>query len=349
MGDHVRFLEHLYPTLFSRFNASASLGTIAHSEGGKVSLRINAGSNNYAGFGSVDEHTEVFLKALMDSNIPLANTTANQPFIEAYEAEMKKTYQSADAIHTVSGYTANMIAFAGMTTPDTIWLMDSHSHNSMFMGARLSKSKAIVKFDHNDMDSLELKLQEFQGENATIVVALEGLYSMSGSYPDAYRLAQLKQEYNFDILCDECHSFCSIGEKGTGFVEQCVDLDPEHRSIPDFIDVRTGGMGKSVGCHGGWITCTEKYRDALRKKSEEYRSEEDPIFLPAILGCLYTILHREVVVTKLHRIRQMVTYARDTLTNAGLHVYGDYPSPIVVVYCGSMLKAPALANKALEV
>jgi len=212
MGDHVRFLEHLYPTLFSRFNVSASLGTIAHAEDDKISLRINAGSNNYAGFGSVDEHTEVLMKALMDSNIPLSDRNANQPFIEAYEAEMRNIYQSDDALHTVSGYTANMIAFAGMTTPETIWLMDSHSHNSMFMGARLAKPKFIIKFEHNDMDSLELRLQELKDEEGPIIVALEGLYSMSGCYPDAYRLAQLKLDYKFDILCDECHSLFSIGE-----------------------------------------------------------------------------------------------------------------------------------------
>jgi len=131
-------------------------------------------------------------------------------------------------------------------------------------------------------------------------------------------------------------------------VEQCIDLDPKNRPLADFIDVRTGGMGKSAGCHGGWITCTKKYRERLRKKSEQYRAQEDPVFLPAIVGCLYTLLHRQVAITKLHRIRQMVAYARETLTTAGLHVYGDFPSPIVVVYCGSILKTPLLANKALQ-
>jgi serine palmitoyltransferase len=180
-----------------------------------------------------------------------------------------------------------------------------------------------------------------------VIDCIPSSHSMSGAYPDALPLYNLKNKYNFTLLSDECHSFLAIGRTGRGFYEQYCD---DHEMIPDFVDVRTGGFGKSMGSHGGWITCTKKYAARMRERQIQFQKEgEDPLFICSLLFNLYNLYRLEIVYPQLHMLHAGVDYMRTELIKAGLYIYGQRPSPIVAVGCGRLTTAGSISVIAYKV
>lgn len=146
---------------------------------------------------------------------------------------------------------------------------DELSHNSLIMGIRNSRRKAIVSFKHNDLASLEAALvrirrggkhtavprnhSSFQHHQTTaaatptlqeILIVVEGLYSMDGDVCPLTNLLDLAHAYDALVIVDEAHSTGIYGARGEGLVG-ALGLG-SHPSLLGVIHT----FGKALGVHG---------------------------------------------------------------------------------------------------
>jgi acyl carrier protein len=145
---------------------------------------------------------------------------------------------------------------------DGVILLDRAAHTSMQEAAQLAKSRGTVVdwFDHNDPRDLERRL-ELHGERPRKIIAVDGVYSMSGAYPPLPDFARLARKHGARVYVDDAHGLGVIGEnptpdnpygnRGNGIVRHFgLRYDEEI--------VYVGGMSKAFSSMAAFVSCTDE-------------------------------------------------------------------------------------------
>ncbi|KAF2093019.1 PLP-dependent transferase [Rhizodiscina lignyota] len=299
----------------------------------KILYKINAASNSYSSLIRLDENCLALEEKALKELMPQASHTFSRKLVKALEGEIAEFVGDTYGMVTSTGYTANVAAMIAITGPRTIWLLDSDSHNSMITSARAAGALRLVKFENNNFEDLEDKLRMVQYDCDEIIVGIEGLYSMSGYYPNLHELAKLKQKYNFTVFCDECHSFLTLGREGRGILEHSRYLGGY---MEDIVDIRTSGLAKSAGALGGYIGVkTAKHDKLIRGWLNEMVEEgTEPVPLCSVIQTLYWMRCIKLLPPTLKRLHHMSNFVRQQLKLAGFKVFGHVDSPIVAIHVG---------------
>ncbi len=138
--------------------------------------------------------------------------------------------------------------------------VDEYAHGCLHDGARLARGEDS-RFRHNDLDDLERQLRACPPEQAKLI-AVDGVYGMSGDLAPLPELVELKNRYGAQLLVDDAHGTGVLGENGRG--------TPEHFGVEDEIDLHGGTFAKSFGTFGGYIAGPERVIRYLRFQSPAY-------------------------------------------------------------------------------
>jgi 7-keto-8-aminopelargonate synthetase-like enzyme len=84
-----------------------------------------------------------------------------------------------------------------------------------------------------------------------VVVAIEGVYSMDGDYPDLPRFIAVKKRHDALLYVDEAHSLGTMGPEGRGICD-FFDADPADG------DLWMGTISKALGAGGGYLAGAER-------------------------------------------------------------------------------------------
>jgi len=145
---------------------------------------------------------------------------------------------------------------------DSVILLDRAAHNSMQEAAQLAKARgaAVDWFDHNDPKDLERRLELHQGRFRKII-AVDGVYSMSGAYPPLPEFVRLARKHGARVYVDDAHGLGVIGEnptpdnpygdRGNGVVRYFGLRHDE-----DIVYV--GGMSKAFSSMVAFVTCADE-------------------------------------------------------------------------------------------
>ena len=79
-----------------------------------------------------------------------------------------------------------------------------------------------------------------------MLIAIEGVYSMDGDYPDLPRFIEVKKRHKALLMIDEAHSIGVLGPHGRGIGEH-FGVDPSD------VDIWMGTLSKALGSCGGYI------------------------------------------------------------------------------------------------
>ncbi|KAK5111425.1 hypothetical protein LTR85_012155 [Meristemomyces frigidus] len=120
--------------------------------------RINAASNLYSGHAARGERVLELHRRAMCSILPQSDAAASKPLLDLLGKEIADLHGDKFGMVTPSGYSANVVAMVAIANPQTIWLMDAASHNSMFLAARASSANDVIRFKSNDFADLEAKI-----------------------------------------------------------------------------------------------------------------------------------------------------------------------------------------------
>jgi acyl carrier protein len=145
---------------------------------------------------------------------------------------------------------------------DGVILLDRATHNSVKEAAQLAGARGtnVDWFHHNDPKDLERRL-ELHRERPRKVIAINGVYSMSGTYPPLPELLRLARKHGARVYIDDAHGLGVIGqnptpdnpygERGNGIVRY-FGL----RYGDDIIYV--GGMSKAFSSLVAFVTCADE-------------------------------------------------------------------------------------------
>eukprot|EP00611_Tribonema_gayanum_P020739 TRINITY_DN3852_c0_g1_i3.p1 TRINITY_DN3852_c0_g1~~TRINITY_DN3852_c0_g1_i3.p1 ORF type:complete len:510 (-),score=176.13 TRINITY_DN3852_c0_g1_i3:1864-3246(-) len=302
---------------------------------------LNLGSYNYLGFADDWQTTckPHVLPVLED--LPVACGTNRADFgttrvHKQLEELVARFLGKEDAVVFNMGYATNSSGIPMLAGKGTLVVSDSLNHMSIVSGCRTSGAHIRV-FKHNSCADLEAVLREAivlgmprsRRPWKKIIVMIEGIYSMEGEIVDLKGLVEVAKRYRAYVYLDEAHSIGALGKTGRGACEYC-GVDPAD------VDVLMGTFTKSFGGMGGYIAGSAALCAHLRDQCPAFvcHSALSPVVAQQVYVALRIIMGEDgtgVGAAKLRRLRDNANYVRARLEAMGLHVYGDYNSPVIPV------------------
>jgi 8-amino-7-oxononanoate synthase len=222
-------------------------------------LRINGQlidfcSNDYLGFAHSPKLAQLIQNELTNY-AGLHNGSTGSRLLAGntlYAQELEKqlaTYHNSEAgLLFNSGYDANLGFLSCLPQRGDTVIHDELAHASIIDGIRLSHA-ARHSFKHNDLDSLEKKLQTAKG---ICYVVVESVYSMDGDLAPLTAIASLVSQYDAALIVDEAHA---LGVFGKGLVNEL--------QLENFVLARVITFGKALGCHGAIVLGSDHLRNYL--------------------------------------------------------------------------------------
>jgi 7-keto-8-aminopelargonate synthetase-like enzyme len=248
-----------------------------------------------------------------------ANITAEEKIARWLGTEASLIYPSVTL--------ANLGAIPGLVGRQDLLVVDEHAHNSIQEGAKIAKANGtrVVNFSHCDPGDLERVLRASIPYRIA-VVAIDGVYSMSGALPPLAELNRVAQEQDAVLYVDDAHATAVLGEQGRGTV-----LEALGNYDNTFV---VGSLSKGFSCAGGFIGCTEEFKLLLKMRSNTYifGGPVVPAYLEAVCTVCDILMSPEYEQLKF-RLRSNCQRLTAGFQRLGLAVLGG-ETPIVSVLVG---------------
>ncbi len=223
---------------------------------------------------------------------------------------------------------ANTGALPGLATRHDVIVADQHAHNSIDEGMRIAKARGvrIAKFAHNDPGDLDKTLSSLAPFRHAIV-AVDGVYSMSGQLPPLTDFQTVAQAHNGFLYVDDAHGTGVLGAAGRGTVRDALGNYDNTLVV--------GSLSKAVSCLGGFVAGSRAAIDLLKLRSNSliFGGPVPPPYLVAVCAAIDVLNSPEY--DRLRgaldtNVRRLV----DGATALGLTVLGA-AVPIVSVLAGA--------------
>ena len=314
---------------------SSSDGPIVTVEGRQV---LMLGSNNYLG---LTHHPEV-VKAAHDAIDRYGSACTGSRFLngnldlhERLETELAEFTGREEALVFSSGVLANIgtLGLLGGSQGAVVFLA-SDDHASLFDGARLSHGRIAI-FD--DMDDLERKLA-LRPSWSNAIVAVDGVFSMTGRVIDLQRLAALKRRFGFRLYLDDAHGFGVLGTQGRGTAESL--------GLSGDVDLMFATFSKALASVGGFVAGDKPVIEYLRHNVRTliFSAALPPTSTAAALAALH-VMQKDPGIFE--RMWENVAFFKRGVEALGYHTLGTR-TPIVPLWIGSEARAFQFCREAFD-
>ena len=139
------------------------------------------GSNSYLGLTNHPKIKEAAIEATKKYGSGCAGSRFLNGTLDIHvelERKLAEFVGKEEALIFSAGFNVNMGVVSMLTGREDYLLFDELDHASIMAGKQMSFSKAL-KFKHNDMESLEKKLQMCEPDKIKMIV-VDGVFSMEG-------------------------------------------------------------------------------------------------------------------------------------------------------------------------
>jgi glycine C-acetyltransferase len=243
---------------------------------------LNFCANNYLGLSSHPKTIEAVKKYIDSHGYGMSSVRficGTQDIHKELEQKLADFLGTEDTILYVAAFDANGGVFEPLFGEQDAIISDALNHASIIDGVRLCKAQRY-RYEHNDMQDLEAKLQESSGARSRVIVT-DGVFSMDGTIAQLDVICELADKYNAIVLIDESHASGFMGKTGRG--------THEHKGVMGRIDLITGTLGKALGgASGGFTSGRKEVIELLRQRSRPYLFSNT--LAPAITGASIAVL-----------------------------------------------------------
>lgn len=301
---------------------------------------LNFCANNYLGLSSHPKVIEAAHRAIDTHGYGMSSVRficGTQDIHKELEKKLADFLGTEDTILYVAAFDANGGVFEPLFNELDSIISDSLNHASIIDGVRLCKAQRL-RYEHNNMEDLEKKLQESRHCRSRIIVT-DGSFSMDGTIAQLDKICDLADQYNAIVMIDESHSSGFLGKTGRG--------THEYHNVMGRIDIITGTLGKALGgASGGFTSGKKEVIEMLRQRSRPYLFSNT--VAPSIVGASITVLDMLTETTELRdKLENNTRYFRTKMTEAGFDIKpGDHPIVPIMLY--DALVAQNFAAKLLE-
>lgn len=250
-----------------------------------------------------------------------------------FEKEFADLVGKPSACLFPTGYTANVGAIAGILGKNDVVVIDQLCHASIVDGARLCGAK-IRTFQHNNPADLEAVLKSEVSPYHSILVVLEGVYSMGEGAAPVAEVVRMAKKYNALVLVDEAHSFGFYGKGGAGI---CAA-----QGVTEEVDFIMTTLSKALGSLGGVVAASQEHVDLMKSSSRAYifQASISPADMAAALTALRRIRSDDALRA---RLWDTTRYMRQRFEDAGYDL-GTGDGPIVTPHFSDKDKLYAIVQ-----
>ncbi|MCP4458691.1 MAG: pyridoxal phosphate-dependent aminotransferase family protein [Cytophagales bacterium] len=305
--------------------------------GGKKVLMF--GSNSYLGLTNHPVVKEATIKAIEKYGSGSGGSRFLNGTMDIHvelEERMAKFLGKEAALAYSTGFQVNIGVIPTITGTDDFILCDRNNHASIIEGSRLSKAKTLF-FKHNDMQSLEKKLQ-YCPSDAFKLIVVDGVFSMEGDIANLPEIVLLAKQYNATVMSDCAHGVGVIGKQGRG--------TSSHFGLTDDVELIGGTFSKSMASLGGFIASDIDTINFIKHQSRAFifSASMTPASVASVIAALDILESDDSV---LDRLWENTDYAKNLLLELGFDI-GASETPILPIYVKNYDKTFQLSQKLLE-
>ena len=171
------------------------------------------------------------------------------------------SFKNAESAVTFSsGYVTNLTVVSTLVGRNDYVISDKLNHASIVDGCLMSGAK-FLRFNHNDMEALEHRLQQVPSGSCKLVIT-DAVFSMDGDLINFPKVVELCQKYQAWLMVDEAHSVGVLGKNGRGI--------EEYFGMEGTIDIKMGTLSKTIPSIGGYVAGKKDIIEFLRHTSRAY-------------------------------------------------------------------------------
>ncbi|MBN2722023.1 MAG: pyridoxal phosphate-dependent aminotransferase family protein [Campylobacterales bacterium] len=257
---------------------------------------IDFASNDYLGLANNKEQLQKALELLnnYDTFAPKASMLVGgyHSLHKIFESQMATLNEFEAGIMVGSGFLANLSLFEALVRKGDHLLVDEEYHASGMMAIGLLKDR-VTLFKHNDIEDLRSKISSVKAKR--VIIAIEGVYSMSGELC-AKEIFDICDENDALLIVDEAHSSGVIGKKLLGIFE--------HYGItPRANHIKMGTLGKAYGSYGAYILASQTIISFLENRAKPIIYSTAPSVIDTALAIVnmryiqdnFEVLSREIL------------------------------------------------------
>ena len=281
------------------------------------------GSNSYHGLTNHPKIKEAAIAATRKYGSGCAGSRFLNGTLDIHielEEKLAKYVGKEESIVYSTGFQANQGVIPTITGRADYILIDNLNHASIIEGCRLSFAKTL-KYDHNDMDSLEKKLKLCAPDKLKLII-VDGIFSMEGDIANLPGIVELAKKYDANIMVDDAHSLGVIGKKGAGTAS--------HFNLTKEVDIIMGTFSKSLASLGGFIAGDSTTINYLKHNSRSliFSASITPASTASVIAAL------DIIESEPERIEKLwanTHRAYQHLKSSGF-ILGETITPIIPIF-----------------
>jgi 8-amino-7-oxononanoate synthase len=252
------------------------------------------------------------------------------------EEKLAKFLGKKSALIFSTGFQTNLGVVSSLTGRHDYIIIDECDHASIYEGTRLSFSK-VLKFKHNDMESLEKVLSALPAEAVKLVV-VDGVFSMEGDIADLPGIIQLCEKYQAMVVVDDAHSLGVLGNQGRGTAD--------HFGLTHKTDIVVGTFSKSLASLGGFVAADSDVIEYLKHNARSliFSASATPASIASASAALDVIQNEP---WRIETLWDNTHYALKCLHELGFEV-GPTQTPIIPIYVRDDVKTYQMTKLLLD-
>ena len=305
--------------------------------GGKKVLMF--GSNSYLGLTNHPAIKEAAIKATEKYGTGCAGSRFLNGTLDLHvelEKKLAEFVHKEAALVFSTGFQVNIGVIPTVTGRNDYLLIDELDHASIIEATRLSFAK-VVKYRHNDMQSLERILKRCEPNRVKLIV-VDGIFSMDGDIVKLPEIVKLADKYDASVMVDDAHAIGVIGENGSGTAS--------HFGLTKKVDLIMGTFSKSLAALGGFIASDFETINYIKHHSRSliFSASMTPASAATVLAAL------ELLKSEPQRIKHLwdlTWYALENFKRLGFDT-GLSHTPIIPLYIRDNIKTLTLTKMLLD-
>jgi len=302
------------------------------------------GSNSYLGLTSHPKVKEAAIAAIKKYGTGTAGSRFLNGTLDIHielERRLARFVHKEAAIAFATGFQSNLGAIPTVLGRSDIGIIDGQCHASIIDATRLAYGK-ILKYRHNDMESLEKVMRNLNGNhdqsNGLRLIITDGLFSMEGDIAQLDKIVEIAKKYNASIMVDDAHGFGVLGEKGSGTAN--------HFGLNDEVEMLVGTFSKSLASVGGFIAGSKELINYLQHNARSliFSASLPPASTASVIAALDIIENEPEHIERLWKnTHHAIAHFKDLKMDIG-----NSETPIIPVYIRDNDKSFMISQLLLE-